>query len=33
LPTSWHSETQMRFCFINPRTTLDDVRILVDSMA
>lgn len=33
LPTSWHGETLMRFCFINPRTTLDDVRMLLAAMA
>ena len=33
LPTSWHGETLMRFCFINPRTTIDDVRMLLDAMA
>lgn len=29
LPTSWHGETLMRFCFINPRTTLGDVEYLL----
>ena len=33
LPTSWHGETLMRLCFVNPRTTLDDVRLLIDAMA
>lgn len=33
LPTTWHGESLMRFCFVNPRTTLDDVRGLLDSMA
>jgi L-2,4-diaminobutyrate decarboxylase len=33
LPTSWHGETLMRFCFINPRTTLADVKFLLDRLA
>ena len=33
VPTSWQGETVLRFCFVNPRTTLDDVRIIIDSMA
>jgi hypothetical protein len=33
LPTTWRGETLMRFCFVNPRTTLADVRLLIDSMA
>lgn len=33
LPTSWRGETLMRLCFVNPRTTLDDVRTLLETMA
>jgi hypothetical protein len=33
LPTSWHGEALMRIFFMNLRTMLEDVRILVDSMA
>ena len=32
VPSSWNGETVFRFCFVNPRTTLDDVRELLDSM-
>jgi hypothetical protein len=33
LPTTWHGETLLRFCYVNPRTTLDDVQRLLDSLA
>jgi len=33
VPTSWRGETVLRFCFINPRTTMDDVRVILESMA
>jgi glutamate/tyrosine decarboxylase-like PLP-dependent enzyme len=33
VPTSWHAETVLRFCFVNPSTTLDDVRAILGSMA
>ena len=33
LPTTWNGETLMRFCFLNPRTTVASVQSLVDSMA
>jgi L-2,4-diaminobutyrate decarboxylase len=32
LPTTWHGETLMRFCFTNPRTTFADVESLIESM-
>ena len=32
VPTSWRGETVLRFCFINPRTTMDDVRVILESM-
>lgn len=32
LPTTWHGETLMRFCFINPRTTFADVQSLIESI-
>jgi L-2,4-diaminobutyrate decarboxylase len=32
VPTSWRGETVLRFCFINPRTTIDDVRTIVESL-
>ncbi len=33
VPTSWHGETVMRFCLVNPTTTVDDLQELLDSMA
>ena len=30
--TSWQGESVLRFCFINPRTTLDDVQMILDSL-
>lgn len=32
VPTAWRGETVLRFCFVNPRTTLDDVRAIVESL-
>ncbi len=32
-PTSWDGERVMRFCFVNPLTTLDDVVRILDTMA
>ncbi len=32
-PTSWNGEKVMRLCFINPRTTMDHVRPVLDAMA
>jgi glutamate/tyrosine decarboxylase-like PLP-dependent enzyme len=32
VPSAWHGETVLRFCFVNPRTTLDDVRAIIDSL-
>jgi L-2,4-diaminobutyrate decarboxylase len=32
VPSTWQGDTIFRFCFINPRTTLDDVRSILDSM-
>jgi glutamate/tyrosine decarboxylase-like PLP-dependent enzyme len=32
-PTSWEGEKVMRLCFVNPRTTMDDVRPVLDAMA
>lgn len=31
-PTKWHGETVTRFCFINPDTTENDIRMILDSM-
>jgi glutamate/tyrosine decarboxylase-like PLP-dependent enzyme len=33
LPTEHHGEKVLRFCFVNPLTTLDDVRAILDSLA
>ena len=33
VPTAWAGETVLRICIVNPRTSVDDVRILVDSLA
>jgi glutamate/tyrosine decarboxylase-like PLP-dependent enzyme len=33
VPTSWHGETVLRFCFVNPLTTIEDVRAILDSLA
>jgi L-2,4-diaminobutyrate decarboxylase len=30
-PTSWQGETLLRFCFVNPTTTVGDVREILDS--
>jgi len=33
VPTSWAGETVLRICVVNPRTTLDDIALIVDSLA
>jgi len=33
VPTTWDGETVLRFCFVNPKTTIDDVGIVLDSLA
>jgi L-2,4-diaminobutyrate decarboxylase len=32
VPTAWAGETVLRFCFVNPMTTLDDVQVIIDSL-
>ena len=32
-PTSFRGEKVARLCFVNPRTTMDDVRAVLDTMA
>jgi L-2,4-diaminobutyrate decarboxylase len=32
VPTTWAGETVLRACFVNPRTTLDDVQLVLDSL-
>ncbi len=29
VPTTWLGETVLRFCVVNPRTTVDDVVVLL----
>ena len=31
--TSWAGETVLRICIVNPLTTLDDIRVVLDSLA
>jgi glutamate/tyrosine decarboxylase-like PLP-dependent enzyme len=33
VPTSWAGETVLRICIVNPRTSVDDIQLLVDSLA
>jgi len=33
VPTAWEGETVLRICIVNPRTTVDDIGFLVDSLA
>ena len=32
VPTAWKGETVLRLCLVNPRTTLDDLRLIFDSL-
>lgn len=32
-PTRYRGETVLRFCIVNPLTTVDDIRLILDSMA
>jgi glutamate/tyrosine decarboxylase-like PLP-dependent enzyme len=32
VPTSWQGDTVLRICVVNPRTTVDDIALLVDSL-
>jgi L-2,4-diaminobutyrate decarboxylase len=31
VPTTWHGETVLRFCVVNPRTTVDDLAAILDT--
>ena len=31
--TTWAGETVLRICIVNPLTTIDDIRIIIDSLA
>ena len=33
VPTTWDGEAVLRCCFVNPLTTVDDVRVVFDSLA
>ena len=33
VPTAWHGETVLRYCVVNPLTTLDDIAAIVASLA
>jgi L-2,4-diaminobutyrate decarboxylase len=32
-PTAWHGETVLRWCIVNPLTTVEDLGAIVDSLA
>ena len=32
VPTSWAGETVLRICVVNPRTTIDDIQLIIDSL-
>ncbi len=32
VPTSWQGEVALRFCIVNPRTTADDIRAILDTL-
>ena len=33
VPTTWHGEVVLRLCIVNPLTTVDDIALIVDSLA
>jgi L-2,4-diaminobutyrate decarboxylase len=33
VPSSWNGETVLRLCIVNPRTSVDDIALIVDSLA
>ena len=32
VPTAWQGETVLRYCVVNPLTTVDDIAAIVDSL-
>jgi L-2,4-diaminobutyrate decarboxylase len=32
VPSAWHGETVLRFCIVNPRTGIDDIAEILDTM-
>lgn len=33
VPTHWHGETVLRLCIVNPLTTVDDIALIVETLA
>jgi len=33
VPTTWRGDTCLRFCFVNPRTTIDDVALILATLS
>ena len=33
VPSRYQDEPMLRICIVNPRTTVDDVRLVLDSLA
>ena len=33
VPSSWRGETVLRYCIVNPLTSVDDLAMIVDSLA
>jgi hypothetical protein len=33
VPTAWAGETVLRICVVNPRTSVADVQLILDSLA
>ena len=29
---AWHGETVLRYCVVNPRTTVDDIAAIIESL-
>ena len=32
MPSAWDGETVLRYCVVNPNTTVDDLAAIVDSL-
>ncbi len=32
VPTAWDGETVLRLCIVNPRTTIGDIELILDSL-
>ena len=33
VPTTWNGEVVLRFCIVNPLTSVDDIALILDSLA